>query len=229
MKKPLKNLHKFLIYVLGYKPYEFGLVPDEKGFVKIKELIKAFNEDENAPHLQLKNIKDILLMLDKPEIEVKDNLIRAKCKNFSISKCKNPPKILYTCIRTKAIRYVIEKGISPFDNKYVILSSAKEMAYRIGKRKDISPALLAINTKQAIDKNFFFYHLGDSIYLTEFIPIETFTAPPAHREREKPAPNIKKQKEKTPGAFILDLEKDISWKNNKKRLRREKIKLKRGF
>ena len=41
-----KQLAKFFNYVLGRRPDEFGLVTDKEGFVKIKELIKATNEEE---------------------------------------------------------------------------------------------------------------------------------------------------------------------------------------
>ena len=41
-----KQLAKFLNYVLGRRPDEFGLVTDKEGFVKIKDLIKATSEEE---------------------------------------------------------------------------------------------------------------------------------------------------------------------------------------
>ena len=34
----LKKQAKFLAYILGVHPDEFGLVPDKEGFVKIKDL-----------------------------------------------------------------------------------------------------------------------------------------------------------------------------------------------
>ena len=38
---PLKPLAKFLAYILGNRPDEFGLVPDPDGYVKIKALLKV--------------------------------------------------------------------------------------------------------------------------------------------------------------------------------------------
>ena len=43
--KKQKQLSKLIQYILGRNPYEFGLVPDREGFVKIKELLKALNEE----------------------------------------------------------------------------------------------------------------------------------------------------------------------------------------
>ncbi len=39
--RTLEQLAKFISYILGRNPAEFGLVPDPEGFVKIKEFLKA--------------------------------------------------------------------------------------------------------------------------------------------------------------------------------------------
>ena len=41
-QKSLKRLSKFIIYALGRKPDEFGLVLDPDGFVKLKEFLRRF-------------------------------------------------------------------------------------------------------------------------------------------------------------------------------------------
>ena len=50
--KALIKFSKFLVYILGRKPDEFGLVPDKDGFVKIKELLKAINEEDGWRHIR---------------------------------------------------------------------------------------------------------------------------------------------------------------------------------
>ena len=40
LRSPQK-LAKFIAYILGHKPDEFGLVLEKDGFVKIKEFLKA--------------------------------------------------------------------------------------------------------------------------------------------------------------------------------------------
>ncbi len=236
MNKKVKKLHKFLVYILGKNPYEFGLFPDENNFVKIKELIKAVNE-ENDFHITIKNIEEIFFMLDNPEIEIENNHIRLKNaeKKFSVSELPAPPKTLYSCVRKKALAHVIENGIKPYsDNKYVILSSEKEMAERIGRRKDNEPALLIINTNQVKEHGIKLYHFGESIYLAEFIPSGTFRPPYIPKEKEDKKPLPVKPKEKNYGSFFIDAEKifqkehNTSWKKDKKRknLRREKLRIK---
>ena len=52
-KKDPKQLAKLLNYALGRDPDEFGLVPDESGFIKIKELLKALHEEDGWKLLYL--------------------------------------------------------------------------------------------------------------------------------------------------------------------------------
>jgi len=239
--RKVEKLHNLLVYILGYKPYEFGLVPDENGFVKIKELVKAVCEEKELPHIRTANIDEIIFTIKAPEIEIESDRIRAKKnKAPAISESAAPPALLYSCIRRKAIHHVFEKGISAGENKYVILSSDKSMAMRIGKRKDNKPVLLTVSTKSAHNnKGVFFYCFNEPIYLAEFIPPGSFTGPslPKEKKEEKKTPPDS-EKRKSPGTFTLKSErsekklrkkgeykksrKEISWKRDKKRLRRDK-------
>ena len=40
----LKKQAKFLTYILGIRPDEFGLVPDKEGYVKIKDLSRPYTK-----------------------------------------------------------------------------------------------------------------------------------------------------------------------------------------
>ena len=43
-----------MAYVLGQRPDEFGLVPDEKGFVRVKDFVKAISEELRALSFEFK-------------------------------------------------------------------------------------------------------------------------------------------------------------------------------
>ena len=76
-KRSPQQLAKFLNYVLGRKPDEFGLVTDKEGFVKIKELIKATIEEEGLKYVRRSHINEIMITLPNHGLEVAENLIRA--------------------------------------------------------------------------------------------------------------------------------------------------------
>jgi len=239
--KSLKRLSKFIFYVLGRKPAEFGLVPDQDGFVKIKELLKAVCEEEGLKYVRRSNLDEILITLPNPQIEIKENYIRAKYLDNppNLNPVQILPKLLYTCVRRKAYPVVLDRGIFPMGFSHVILSSKSEMAERMGRRKDPTPVLLTVQTRKSLEKGVIFYEAGDTLYLAESIQTGCFTGPPLPKQKEAP---IKKEalaekiEQKLPGSFIIDLKdknnhkkasqrkkksKEVSWKKDLKRIKKQ--------
>lgn len=245
-RKSTKQLSKFLFYVLGHRPDEFGLVPDQDGFIKIKELLKAVGEEEGWGYIRKSDIDEILVSFVNPPVEISGNYIRAKCRDNlpEHTPAKTLPKLLYTCIRRKAYPYVLEKGISPMGYPYVILSSNRDLAERMGKRIDQEPVLLAINTLKATDKRVVFYQAGDSICCAASIPAGCFTGPPLPKQKQEPQKHDlpeERLSQRLPGSFVMKLtdeidhkkqgvgkkkRKEIAWKKDIKQMRRQKQKKK---
>lgn len=246
--KSLKQLSKFLGYILGYSPYEFGLIPDSDGFVKIKELLKAVCEEDGWRHVRWNHIQEIMITETHPPIEVQENRIRSVCRENLPQRIRAqyPPKLLYTCVRNRAYSFVLEKGISPGGHPQIILSSRNEMAERIGKRIDPSPVLVTVNVLKSAESGVVFYQGGDSIYLCDFIPAGCFSGPPLpKRKKETGKPEIPQPPKvmKVPGSFIIDLNtekvqtkdlkqkskrKIIAWKEDLRKAKRQKQKFRSG-
>lgn len=239
--RSLKKLANLILYILERKPDEFGLVPDNEGYIKIKSLLRAVNEEEGFKYARHFHIDDILASLPGFQIEIKDSLIRAKNIDNLPKQVTaiNPPKLLYTCVRKKAYAFVLENGIHPVGNERVVLSATKEMAERIGKRFDQSPVLLIVHVRKALDAGVLFYSSGE-LYCSDNVPPSCFTGPPPPKQKEEPKP-ADKQMEFTPktmpGSYILNIEsdeekkrrtelqrkkKEIDWKKERKRSSRVK-------
>lgn len=240
-QQSLKQLSKFLSYVLGSRPDEFGLVPDKQGFVKIKELLKALNEEKGTRNIRMAGINEVIISNPDPLIEIKDNLIRAKNRENipEILPGENLPKLLYTCVRQKAHPVVLDKGINPLGGSpYVILTSDKYMAEKLGKRIDQSPLLLTVQVEWSKQMGVEFKKFGESIYLAQSIPVGGFTAPPLPKDKpddtKKDPPVLKP---KTPGSYFPEIiapedkrferhkkrKKDMLRDKEKRRLRKQKI------
>ena len=129
-----KQLAKLIDYVLGRRPDEFGLVVDAQGFIRIKDLLKAINEEEGLGYGRRVHLNEIMLSVPDPAIEISGNLIRSKFRDRlpQHGYAMNPPKLLFSCVRRKAYPHVHEKGIRPTGYSQVILSASREMAERIG-------------------------------------------------------------------------------------------------
>ncbi|MFP4453644.1 MAG: RNA 2'-phosphotransferase [Desulfobacterales bacterium] len=207
-KKQMQQLAKLLSYILEKRPDEFGLIPDDKGYVSIKELLKAISETDSWRHIRRTSIKELMLSEVDCPVEIHENRIRGKNREDlpSARICKQPPKTLYTAIRKKAYPIVAEKGISPRADTPVICWSDRKTAERLGKRKDNDPVVLTIHTDKAVQKEVKFLQFGESLFLADFIPAETFSGLPlpkmpekAKQEEKGKKEKIKDQKKKTEG------------------------------
>lgn len=250
--KVLKTFAKFLAYILEHNPYEFGLIPDKDGFIKIRDLLQAINEEEGWRHIKKSHIDELAYSLPEAGILVNETHIKS---NNSVHYNKPiyagiMPGEIYTPIRTKAHYHALTKGLSPSGGGYVILTSRPEVAEKIGRRKDKSPVVLSINSDQAEQAGVMFYKAGNEIFLAGFIPPESITGPPLPeklkaeilQESRKSSGNRSQKPPPVPGSYIPDPEKTVnipsaksgkrdkkSWKQNKKKLRRQAAKFNSNF
>ncbi len=213
-KRSPKQLAKFLNYVLGRRPDEFGLVTDKEGFVKIKDLIKVANEEAGLTYVRRFHINEIMITLPNREFEIADNFIRAINREHlpKQSFALDPPKLLYTCVRMKAYPHVLDKGIMPTGYSKVVLVSTRDLAYRIGKRSDHAAVLLTVQVNHSEEKGVVFFQAGESLFLADYIPPDCFSGPPLPKElpHTRKADKPKKESAKMPaGSFFIDLEEKM--------------------
>jgi putative RNA 2'-phosphotransferase len=231
----LRQFSKLLSYILGRRPFEFGLVLDENGFVPIQILLKAINEEKEWKHIRAAHFHELLLREPEPLVELSGNRIRSADRNHlpKHTVSTDLPKMLYVCVRQKAHAHVLEKGISPSAYSRVVLSSDREMALRIGRRNDVKAVLLSVYCDKCKEQGILFYHVGGALFTAEHIPPRSFTGPALTLgcEPKVQGPDPVAQQPKKPGTFILELQKEkplfskvkgrkkeILWKKNRKRL-----------
>ena len=241
-----KQLAKLIDYILSRRPDEFGLVADDDGFIKIKDLLKAINEEEGLRYVRRAHLNEIMLSVPDHSFEISENLIRSKVRDQLPRHryAMDPPKLLYTCVRQKAYPHVHEKGIRPTGFSRIILSSSREMAERMGRRIDQSPVLLTVQVQNSLDQGTVFFQAGAKIYLAEFIPAQCFTGPPLPKEKPiapKPADQQVRLQQQPAGSYFIDLDEkydsripkskrsgpDLDGKKGGKRLRKPKRKRER--
>jgi putative RNA 2'-phosphotransferase len=233
----LRQLSKLLSYILGRRPYEFGLVLDENGFVSIPMLLKAICEEKDWKFIREAHFHELLLREPEPPIEIAGSRIRAVDRSQLPlhTTSLDPPKLLYVCVRKKAHAHVLDKGISASAYPRVVLSSDRDMALRMGRRIDSKPVLLSVFCNQCREQGVLFYQAGGTLLTAKHIPPKCFIGPALVLEREpkEQAPDPCPQHPKTPGSFTLELQnekpvsqkvkgrkKEIVWKKNRKRLLR---------
>jgi putative RNA 2'-phosphotransferase len=240
----VENLSRFLVYMLGHRPDEFGLVPDSDGFVTYKALLQAIHEEPDWHYVRQSHINEVLLGKDRHLFQPSDNRIRTAERRwqFDIEKPSQPlPKLLFTPVRRKAHPAVMEKGLKSGQGKYLVLSPDQEMVGRIGKRRDQKPVLLEVMADAAQNEGVLFYPFGN-LFLSPEIPARFIAGPPVPKEILDKGKDVETRKEKTiprqavltPGTFPLDSSRDPdpyrqakgkkrkSWKEEARKVRRGK-------
>ena len=214
-QRSAKQLAKLIDYILSRRPDEFGLVTDAHGFIKIKELLKAINEEAGFRYVRRSHLDEIMVTLPDHSLEVADKLIRSKVRDRlpQHTDALDAPKLLFTCVRQKAYPHVNAKGIRPTGLPHIILSSDRDMAERIGKRIDPAPVLLSVNVQQSQTKGVVFFQAGETLYLADYIPEGCFTGPALPKEKPGTAKSTPKEKPvqpQTPGSFWVNMQQSAS-------------------
>ena len=212
----IDKLSKLLVYILGRQPDEFGLLPDENGYVKIKDLMKAMGEEPGWRHVRLNQIREVTYSIRSPPVEMENNLIRAvdRSRLFAPEIPDSFPKLLYYPVRQRAYPVVLEKGLSSAACKNrLILTGHMDFAERLGRRIDPCPVILTINSDIIRKIGATLWRFGKQLFLSDCLPLGSFSGPPLPKNRPEP-----KQADatrppdapKTPGSYFLDLTNESS-------------------
>jgi putative RNA 2'-phosphotransferase len=151
------------------------------------------------------------------------------------------PPILFTAVRRKAHPVVMEKGLKWSNNRYLVLTPDKEVALRIGRRRDQHPVLLEVRANAARNAGIEFYPFN-TLFLCRQIPVDFITGPPVSKEFIESRIEAVPRKEKaapqpvdfSAGTFALEISKDPDlrrrlkgkkpkgWKEQVRKIRRQK-------
>lgn len=250
MTKPahhVDKLSKFLAYLLGRQPDEFGIVPDSDGFVRIKELLQALHEEQGWRHVRLAHLNEVSIVPEKPVIEIDGARIRAldTSRLPAVGQPDDLPKLLYIAIRPRAYPAALDRGLAAMPGRHLTLSTDKEMALRMGRRVDNHPTLLTVQVSASIKNGTCFRKFGRILFLADRIHPGTFSGPPLPKSKsDLTASSIGADvpQTKTPGSYFPELEspqpakhqpssanrrKEPQWKKDRRQARRHKATLKK--
>jgi RNA:NAD 2'-phosphotransferase (TPT1/KptA family) len=201
------SLEKFLRYVLGVAPNEFGLVAGDGGYVATKDLLAAVRDEDGFRGTSEGRIMELVNVPgDKSPFETDGNLIRLKP---GLSKLPPPvpedfklPKELFVALKPGAWPNARKNGLIPRRPKEnrVPLFTDKDLALRVAKRQypdAVSVRVLAAKASAA--GTVFTPHAGN-IVLCDFVPPEFLLGPPVKPLEEKETAGRAAAKPKSPFA-----------------------------
>lgn len=212
----IERLSRLMVYILGHKPHEFGLIPNHEGFVAMKELLWAIHEEPGYGYVSQGNVNEVLLSEDRMLFETKDKQIRVRDRRWELD-LTNPiqllPKLLYLGIRRKAHPVVMEKGLKGIKGHYYPFSSDWEKALRIGRRRDRQTVVIEVMADKAHSEGTLFFPFG-SLFLAVEIQARYIAGPPVSKHTIQSKEGQPKEKEGVPppfqaGTIILEAGRDM--------------------
>jgi putative RNA 2'-phosphotransferase len=208
-----KTLAKTLAYILYHSPGEYGLFWNPDGTMPWKELYWALQEDPSLRFVRESNLREIAYLGIELPASLEGNTLRLR-DDVSVPTypvVEQVPERLYHGCSGKHYPVARRHGLAASGRPFVALSSDKELALRIGRRRDPQPVLIEVAAKKASMDGILFRKAGPELYLVEFLPFESLICPPL-REEDAMESSSKKRTERsaskpetilTPGSFIM--------------------------
>jgi putative RNA 2'-phosphotransferase len=189
-KRELKRLEKILFAMLGRQPDTFGLVLNGGGWVSIKELHQALMKETGFSHITHRGLAQFFSLYRPEKFEWQEKHVRVKPElqspDLTIYKESKPPELLYVSIRPKAHAHVITRGLQTSNKKgWVVLSTEKEVALKIGRRRDKDPVIAEVMALKGSNAGVVFRRAGRVLYLVEGLDPQWMNIPPLPPVGEK--------------------------------------------
>ena len=154
---------KELSYILRHHPEEYGLTPDEFGYVKVNELLKNCK-------ISFEDLCDIVYNNTRFYFNDDCTLIRAAHGHsypvLPIEQQATPPSILYHGTAKNTYEsFIKSQGIKKMNRSYVHLSDNYDKAKVVGARHG-KPVVLSIDAQAMCKEGYKFYKSEDGVWLT---------------------------------------------------------------
>jgi putative RNA 2'-phosphotransferase len=211
-----KTLAKTLSYIACYAPWEYGLFWGPDGTMPWKELYWALQEDDSLRFVRESHIREIEFLGLPLPFSIDGSLLRLKDVHSPVYPAVIPPERLYYACRRKQHAFIVQHGLDAANSSRPFLAFAvdRELALRIGKRRDPQPVLIECLCKKAVADGVLFRRVGAELYLIQSLASEHLLCPPvregllsrpAAKSAEKRRTSQKEQLPTSPGSFLVDL------------------------
>lgn len=169
-----KQLSKFLSLVLRHEPEKIGVVLGDEGFVPLDTFVAALRSKNAYQWVTDAHIRHVVSASDKQRFEIVDGRIRARY-GHSVEEAitypqTDPPEILYHGTTPHAAALIRQQGLKPMERQYVHLSSTKEMAEIVARRRTGQPVILIVRAHEAQQAGVMFYNPEPRLYLSTPLP-----------------------------------------------------------
>lgn len=194
-----KTLAKTLTTIVCHAPWEYGLFWDSNGSMPWKELYWAMQEDPSLRFVRESHLRELLLLgIDLPFQLVGSKIqLNAGTPIPDYLPMEQPPVRLFHACKRKQFPIVLEHGLSASNRPFLLLAQDREMALRLGRRRDPEPVLVEVLARKASEQGIVIRGAGPGLFLVESLALEYLICPPL-REEDSSKWAVKKKREKSP-------------------------------
>jgi len=161
-------------YVLRHRPWEFELELDQEGWVPVEQLLDALRRDPAWSGLTRIDLEVMIATATKQRYELTDGRIRALYGHSAPVKIArepvSPPDVLYHGTARNTLPSIQKDGLLPKGRQFVHLSTMKEIAYEVGRRKDSKPVILEVDAASGFVTGILFYRASEQTFITDHVP-----------------------------------------------------------
>ena len=142
-------------------------------------------------HITPRGLTQFFSLYRPEKFEWQENYVRVRPElqspDLTIYKEATPPELLYVSIRPKAHAHVIARGLQSINSKkwVVVLSTEREVALKIGRRRDKDPIIIEVMALKSNKAGVVFRKAGKVLYLVEGLDPQWMNIPPLPPVREK--------------------------------------------
>jgi putative RNA 2'-phosphotransferase len=177
MIEDLTSLSRVVSHALRHAPWLYELELDREGWVSIDMLLSSLQaESKQWEDLSEQDLAQMIAVSDKQRHEILGGKIRALYGHSLPDKLEKtqatPPDRLFHGTTAASLIAIRAEGLKPMNRQYVHLSTNRETAEQVGKRKTVAPILLHIESLKAHEKGIKFYIGNDIVWLADCVPSE---------------------------------------------------------
>ncbi len=171
MEKQLKNISKYLSFILRHKPDDIGLTLDHNGWGSVDDLIEKTSTFELTPEL----ISIVVETNDKQRFSLSSDSSKIRANqghSININLELTPQKPPTTLLHGTAHRFwsaIKDEGLVKGSRHHVHLSESRTVALAVGNRYG-KPVLLEIAAAQMHTDGFEFFKTINNVWLVDSVP-----------------------------------------------------------
>lgn len=204
-----KTLAKTLAYILYHSPWEYGLFWSPNGTMPWKELYWALQEDSALRFVREIHLREVkYLGIELPAV-LEGTLLKLQ-EGFPVPDypvVSQPPERLFHACSRKHYPVAVQHGLSASSRPFLPLCADKEMALRLGRRRDPEPVLIEVLARKAGAEGISFREAGPGFFLVESLPLAYLVCPPIREEKgskkKKEGKSAKVEMPVMPGSFLM--------------------------